>query len=272
MPIVFIGTAAERDVHRTTTSSVLHVGGPKGECRQLAAAGKGPASVHEVKGIDLALAEDLREKTVASSITSAAAAAVASTLSTATTTTAADGRHFPPLLKRPSMATAALATKAQETRDETTAAVGEPRRGQAAAQPPTLYTEVTTSPRVAEELSPEEIKQAVQQVLSFSFPLPALDDPLDGETSVFSGFIFVNGKQLAWTRSHHRCPPRQHQPQCHVDAATIQHDHHHHHHHRHHHQDPHSWPRDRISLSTREERDLPQTDWLDAKLMLFSLP
>jgi hypothetical protein len=54
---------------------------------------------------------------------------------------------------------------------------------------------VRVSPRVMEELSREEIMKVMEQVLSFSFP--ATSEP---ELSIFSGYIFLGGKQLAWTR------------------------------------------------------------------------
>jgi len=54
---------------------------------------------------------------------------------------------------------------------------------------------VVVSPRVQEELSQGEIVQAVQEVLGFSFPKPS-----GPEVSIFSGYIFVNGKQVAWAR------------------------------------------------------------------------
>ncbi len=52
---------------------------------------------------------------------------------------------------------------------------------------------VTTSARAAQELTASEIKEAASQVLSFSFPPSHAQ-----ENSVFCGFIFVGGKQVAW--------------------------------------------------------------------------
>jgi len=59
---------------------------------------------------------------------------------------------------------------------------------------------VVVSPRVAEELTRAEVMQAVEEVLGYSFPKPT-SGPDD--ISVFSGYIFVGGKQVTWTR--HLC-------------------------------------------------------------------
>jgi hypothetical protein len=55
---------------------------------------------------------------------------------------------------------------------------------------------VVVSPRVAEEMTQDEVMQAVKEVLGFSFPKPSGPNDI----SVFSGYIFVNGKQVTWTR------------------------------------------------------------------------
>jgi hypothetical protein len=59
---------------------------------------------------------------------------------------------------------------------------------------------IVVSPRVAEELTQAEVMQAVKEVLGYSFPKPT-SGPDD--ISVFSGYIFVGGKQVTWTR--HLC-------------------------------------------------------------------
>jgi hypothetical protein len=84
---------------------------------------------------------------------------------------------------------------------------------------------VALSARVAEELTQEEVAQAVKEVLGFSFPQSSSND-----ISVFSGYIFVNGKQLTWTRH-----------QCNRMGGS------------------------RITLSLREEKDALLTSCLDAR-------
>lgn len=141
-----------------------------------------------LKGIDLALAEDLREKTSSSA---------ASTLSTITTTTTAPSRRLPPI----------AATK-------------------------TVTLDVLTSPRVAQELKPQEVVETVKQVLSFTFPPSNLDDQ---DPSTFSGYILVSGKQVHWSRQILG-----------QGAGSC------------------------ITISLREERELLQTDWLETKVFLPS--
>lgn len=144
-----------------------------------------------LRGIDLALAEDLRETTVSSLEAATGPAQRASS-------TTCHG-HFRPL---------------------------QPHKA-------SLLDTVVVSPRVAEELTSGEVVEAVQQVLSFSFP-PCPDD--DDEPSTFSGYIFVSGKQLTWTR--------------HGVGQNGLH-------------------AGRITISMREERHLLSgADWLDAKMLL----
>jgi hypothetical protein len=91
---------------------------------------------------------------------------------------------------------------------------------------------VVVSPRVAEELTQAEVMQAVKEVLGYSFPKPT-SGPDD--ISVFSGYIFVGGKQVTWTR--HLCN--------HMGGS-------------------------RITLSMREEKDALLSSCLDAKT-IFAL-